>query len=99
MGKKSYRPIRAARRRLPLFPGWQEHTAFKPIIFPPKVQDWKMAVAGVRVDASNALRTLTIVADNLKRELDELRQLREAIAEAERAYLDRQQRLRVTPLS
>jgi hypothetical protein len=42
---------------------------------------------------------LAAAVDHLKREFHELEQLREAVAEAERSNLDREQRPRARPLS
>jgi hypothetical protein len=43
--------------------------------------------------------TLEAALDHLKREFEELQQLREAVAEAERSNLDRERRPRARPLS
>jgi hypothetical protein len=43
--------------------------------------------------------TLAAAVDHLKREFDELQQLREALAKAERSNLERDQRRRTEPLS
>jgi hypothetical protein len=48
---------------------------------------------------SNALHALVSTVDHLKRDYGELQQLREAVAEAERTYLNRQRRSRVKPIS
>jgi len=47
----------------------------------------------------NALHALASVVEHLKCEYGELQHLREAVAEAERTYLNRQRRSRAMPLS
>jgi len=59
-----------------------------------------VVIAGnFRIEVNKALRTLAAETDHLTHEFKRLQQLREAVAEAERSYLDRQRRLRARPLS
>ena len=48
---------------------------------------------------SKTLDTLAAASDSLRRELNELQKLREAVAEAERSKLDRQQPPEARPVS
>jgi hypothetical protein len=48
-----------------------------------------LVTAPSEIHPSDALRILTAAVDDLKRELAELERLRAAVAETERAYLDR----------
>ena len=93
--KKSDRSVQAGRRRLPLFPNLRERPAFRPIILPLKAAEGKILVAvrgaAIGRNASNTLHALAIDSDRLKREFDELQQLRKAVAEAERANINPRQ--------
>jgi hypothetical protein len=63
-------------------------------------EETKMAAMLLRaVIRSNALHALASTVEHLKREYCELQQLREAVAEAERTYLNRQQSPQARPLS
>jgi hypothetical protein len=54
---------------------------------------------GVPMDKPPALPQLTAADEQLKRAFKELQRLREAVAEAERSYLDREPRPLARPLS
>jgi hypothetical protein len=54
---------------------------------------------GMQIVQFRTLDALGKAADRLDREWDELQKLREAVAEAERCNLDRQQRAEPRPLS
>jgi hypothetical protein len=64
-----------------------------------KLDTIKMPVARLGAIRSNALHALASAVEHLKRDYGELQQLREAVAEAERTYLNRQRRSRAMPLS
>ena len=98
MQEKRNRPVSAARRRLPIFPG-VERPPFRTIIKPLNAKERNMAIPGadVRYNANNALHSLAQASKRLKQQFEELRHLREAVAEAERA--SRKQRPQARRLS
>jgi hypothetical protein len=92
MREKTDRRFPAARRRLRLFRHRRERAVFRSIVSPLMFEETKMPVALLRaVIRSNALHALASTVEHLKLEYCELQQLRDAVAEAERTYLNRQQ--------
>jgi hypothetical protein len=88
----SDRRFPAASRRLRLFRHRRERPVFRSIVSPLMFEETKMPVALFRaVVGSKALHALASTVEHLKRGYCELQQLREAVAEAERTYLNRQQ--------
>ena len=73
---------------------------FRSNVSPLVFEETKMPVAGLgAVIQSSELHVLVSTFDHLKRDYGELQQLREAVAEAERTYLNRRRRSRPKPLS
>jgi hypothetical protein len=97
MRRKTNRPVLATSRRSRLFRHRQERPAFRSSAFPSILM--KMPVAGLNAVRSNALHAFASAIDHLNREFGELQQLREAVAEAERSNLNRQQRPQARPES
>jgi hypothetical protein len=88
----SDRRFPVASRRSRLFCYRRERPVFRSIVSPLMFEETKMPVALFRaVIRSKALHALASTVEHLKREYCELQQLREAVAEAERTYLNRQQ--------
>jgi hypothetical protein len=100
MREKTDRHFPAASRRSRLFRHRRERPVFRSIVSPLMFEETKMPVALFRaLIRSNALHARASAVDHLKRDYGELQQLREAVAEAERTYLNRQRRSRTMPLS
>ena len=100
MREKTDRPFPAANRRPRPFRHRRERPVFRSIVSPLMFKQTKMPVAQLgAVIGSNALHALGSAVEHLKREYGELQQLREAVAEAERTYLNRQQHPQARPLS
>ena len=96
----SDRRFPAASRRLRLFRHRRERPVFRSIVSPLMFEETKMPVARLGASIrSNALHALASAVEHLKRDYGELQQLREAVAEAERTYLNRQRRSRARPIS
>jgi len=89
-----------ASRRSRLFRHRRERPVFRSIVSPLMFEETKMPVTRLRaVIRSKALPALASAVEHLKHEYGELQQLREAVAEAERTYLHRQQSPQARPLS
>jgi hypothetical protein len=100
MRKKADRPFPGGSRRSRLLRYRRERPVFRSIVSPLMFEETKMPAARLgTVIRSNALYALASAVDHLKRDYGELQQLREAVAEAERTYLNRQRRSRAKPLS
>jgi hypothetical protein len=100
MRKKTDRPFPGGSRRSRLFRHRRESRVFRSIASPWMFEETKMPVARLGAAIrSNALHALASAVDHLKRDYGELQQLREAVAEAEQAYLNRQRRSRAMPIS
>jgi hypothetical protein len=73
---------------------------FRSIVSPLMFKETKSSVALLKaVIRGNALYALGSAVEHSKREYGELQRLREAVAEAERTYLNRQQHPQARPLS
>jgi hypothetical protein len=100
MREKTDRPFPGGSRRSRPFRYCRERPVFRSIVSPLMFEETKVPVARLGAAIrSNALHALASAVDHLKRDYGELQQLREAVAEAERTYLNRQRRSRAMPLS
>lgn len=100
MRKKTDRPFPGGSRRSRLFRYRREHQVFRSIMSPLMFEETNTPVARLgAVIRSNALHALASAVDHLRRDYGELQRLREAVAEAERTYRNRQGRSRAMPLS
>ena len=91
-------PVAIHRSRL--FRHRRERPVFRSIVSPLMFKETKTPVTLLRaVIRGNALHALGSAVEHLKREYGELQRLREAVAEAERTYLNRQQHPQARPLS
>ena len=100
MRKKTDRPLPGGSRRSRLLRYRRERPVFRSIVSPLMFEETTMlAVRLGAVIRSNALHALASAVDHLKRDYGELQRLREAVAEAERIYLNRHRRSRAMPLS
>jgi hypothetical protein len=96
----SDRRFPVASRRSRLFRHRRERPVFRSIVSPLMFEETNMPVARLgAVIRCDALHALASAVEHLKCEYGELQQLREAVAEAERTYLNRQRRSRAMPLS